>query len=102
MAQAPPPPSSNILLATAERMIYSAHNYWFVLVSDVASPVGFLIFGICQHRLRRVLMPGLNAIDLRDFENTEGVRWVPATMRVDGVGISASLHGERCELEHSF
>ena len=27
-------------------MIYRAHNYWFVLVSDVAGAVGFLIFGI--------------------------------------------------------
>lgn len=40
------PPSRNIPLATAERMIYSAHNYWLVLVSDVAGAVGFLIFGI--------------------------------------------------------
>ena len=27
-------------------MIYSAHNYWLVLVSVVAGAVGFLIFGI--------------------------------------------------------
>jgi sterol desaturase/sphingolipid hydroxylase (fatty acid hydroxylase superfamily) len=39
-------PPGNILLTTAERMIYSAHNYWLVLVSDVAGAVGFLIFGI--------------------------------------------------------
>ena len=46
VAEAPAPPSRNILLTTAERMIYSAHNYWLVLVSDVAGAVGFLIFGI--------------------------------------------------------
>ena len=46
MAEAPARAFRNILLATAERMIYSAHNYWFVLVSDVAGAVGFLIFGI--------------------------------------------------------
>ena len=46
VAEAPAPPSRNILLTTAERMIYSAHNYWLVLVSDVAGAVGFLILGI--------------------------------------------------------
>ena len=46
VADAPARAFRNILLATAERMIYNAHNYWFVLVSDVASAVGFLIFGI--------------------------------------------------------
>ena len=46
MVEAPAPPSRTILLTTAERMIYSAHNYWLVLVSVVAGAVGFLIFGI--------------------------------------------------------
>ena len=43
MAEAPAPPSRNILLTTAERMINSVHNYWLVLISDVAGAVGFLI-----------------------------------------------------------
>ena len=46
MVEAPAPTSRTILLTTAERMIYSAHNYWLVLVSVVAGAVGFLIFGI--------------------------------------------------------
>ena len=46
MAEAPARAFRNILLAIAERMIYNGHNYWFVLVSDVAGAVGFLIFGI--------------------------------------------------------
>jgi len=32
--------------ATVERMVYSARNYWLVLVSDVAGAVGVLVFGI--------------------------------------------------------
>ena len=39
-------PSRNILLTTVERLIYSAPNYWFVLISDVAGAAGFLVFGI--------------------------------------------------------
>jgi sterol desaturase/sphingolipid hydroxylase (fatty acid hydroxylase superfamily) len=46
VAEAPARAFRNILLATAERMMYSAQNYWFVLISDVAGAVGFLIFGI--------------------------------------------------------
>jgi sterol desaturase/sphingolipid hydroxylase (fatty acid hydroxylase superfamily) len=46
MAQVSVLPPRNILLTTAERMIYSAQNYWLVLVSDVAGAVGFLIVGL--------------------------------------------------------
>jgi sterol desaturase/sphingolipid hydroxylase (fatty acid hydroxylase superfamily) len=38
--------SGNILLAAAERMIYSAANYWLVLASDVVGALIFLIAGI--------------------------------------------------------
>lgn len=38
--------SRNIPLTTAERMIYSAHNYWLVLVGDVVGAIVFLVFGI--------------------------------------------------------
>jgi hypothetical protein len=54
------------------------------------------------HKMRLEVTPGLNAINLSDFENADGSRWVPSTMRVDGIGITAMLRGERCELEQSF
>jgi sterol desaturase/sphingolipid hydroxylase (fatty acid hydroxylase superfamily) len=38
--------TSDSLYASVERMVYSTHNYWLVLVSDVAGAVGFLILGI--------------------------------------------------------
>lgn len=55
-----------------------------------------------QHRTHTVVNPGLNAISLRSFQNADGVMWVPSTMRVDGIGVSATLRGEHCELEQSF
>jgi sterol desaturase/sphingolipid hydroxylase (fatty acid hydroxylase superfamily) len=35
-----------ILLGTLERMVYSAANYWIVLVSDLVGATGFLIVGL--------------------------------------------------------
>ena len=61
MAEAPAPPSRNILHTTAERMIYSAYNYWLVLVSDVAGAVGLLIFGI-RHRSGSTTAAGVSVI----------------------------------------
>ena len=40
-------------------MIYSTHNYWFVLVSDVAGAVGFLVFGI-RHLSGSAIAAGLS------------------------------------------
>jgi 4-hydroxysphinganine ceramide fatty acyl 2-hydroxylase len=38
--------SGNIVLIAAERMIYSAANYWLVVASDVVGALLFLILGI--------------------------------------------------------
>ena len=42
-------------------MIYSAYNYWLVLVSDVAGAVGLLIFGI-RHRSGSTTAAGVSVI----------------------------------------
>jgi sterol desaturase/sphingolipid hydroxylase (fatty acid hydroxylase superfamily) len=46
VAEATTPRSRNIVMATLERLMYSAPNYWLVLVSDVLGAVVFLIVGI--------------------------------------------------------
>jgi 4-hydroxysphinganine ceramide fatty acyl 2-hydroxylase len=38
--------SGNIVLIAAERMIYSAANYWLVLASDLVAALAFLVAGI--------------------------------------------------------
>jgi len=53
------------------------------------------------HKLSRTIPPGVNAVKLGDFQTTDGARWVPLTMHVEGVGIAATLRGERCEVELS-
>jgi sterol desaturase/sphingolipid hydroxylase (fatty acid hydroxylase superfamily) len=37
-----------ILLGTLERMVYSATNYWFVLLSDIVCALAFLLIGLHQ------------------------------------------------------
>jgi hypothetical protein len=54
------------------------------------------------HRLTRDIGPGLTPIQLSDFQNKDGIRWVPSTMRAAGLGVTATLRTEKCELEHSF
>ena len=46
VAEATATRSGNILLTAAERMIYSATNYWLVLASDVVGALVFLVIGI--------------------------------------------------------
>jgi sterol desaturase/sphingolipid hydroxylase (fatty acid hydroxylase superfamily) len=38
-----------VLLATTERMIYSAGNYWVALFSDLAGAIGLFIIGLQHH-----------------------------------------------------
>jgi cyclopropane-fatty-acyl-phospholipid synthase len=40
--------SRRILLGTLERMVYSATNYWFVLLSDIVCAMAFLVVGLHQ------------------------------------------------------
>ena len=47
MAEAPA--SRSVLLTTAERLIYSPHNYWFALVTDLAGAAA-LFFFVIRHR----------------------------------------------------
>jgi hypothetical protein len=53
------------------------------------------------HRLHRDIAPGVTAMDLNDFQTADGSRWVGLFMRVEGVGITATLRGEHCEVELS-
>ena len=65
-------------------------------------PSGALKGPAGMHTLHRdYLAPGVTAITLTDFENREGSRWAPVLMHVEGVGISATLRGEHCEVELS-
>jgi hypothetical protein len=54
------------------------------------------------YKLRRPLEPGLNAINLPTFENAKSLRWVPSTMRVEALDISATVRGEHCEFEQAI
>jgi sterol desaturase/sphingolipid hydroxylase (fatty acid hydroxylase superfamily) len=45
VAEATATRSGNILLAAAERMIYSAANYWLVVASDLVGALAFLVAG---------------------------------------------------------
>jgi hypothetical protein len=53
------------------------------------------------HKVTRTIAPGMTAIDLHDFADADGSRWVPLMMHVEGVGIAATLRGEHCEVELS-
>jgi hypothetical protein len=53
------------------------------------------------HKLSRTIYPGVTALQLSDFQTADGARWVPLMMLVEGVGIVATLRGERCEVELS-
>jgi hypothetical protein len=53
-----------------------------------------------MHTLHRdYLAPGVTTITLTDFESRDGERWVPVLMHLEGVGITATLRGEHCEVE---
>jgi hypothetical protein len=54
------------------------------------------------HTLQRSVEPGLAMFQLAEFQTDEGTRWAPSTMRVDRVGISTTVRGQRCELEQTF
>ena len=47
MAEAPA--SMRVVLTTAERLIYSPHNYWFAMVTDLAGAAA-LFFFVIRHR----------------------------------------------------
>jgi hypothetical protein len=53
------------------------------------------------HTLRRDLAPGVTTIDLNDFQKADGSRWIPVMMHAEGLGITATLRGEHCEVELS-
>ena len=53
------------------------------------------------HKLRRTIRPGVTALNLSDFQTADGARWVPMMMHVEGVGITATMRGEHCEVELS-
>jgi sterol desaturase/sphingolipid hydroxylase (fatty acid hydroxylase superfamily) len=48
VAEATATRSANILVTAAERLIYSATNYWLVLASDVVGALIFLVVGILR------------------------------------------------------
>jgi hypothetical protein len=54
------------------------------------------------HTLQRSIDPGITMFQLAEFQTDDGTRWAPSTTRVDRIGISATVRGERCELEHTF
>jgi hypothetical protein len=53
------------------------------------------------HTLRRDIAPGVTTVDLNDFQKADGSRWIPVMMHADGLGITATLRGEHCEVELS-
>jgi hypothetical protein len=53
------------------------------------------------HILRRDIAPGVTTVDLNDFQKADGSRWLPVMMRAEGLGITATLRGEHCEVELS-
>jgi 4-hydroxysphinganine ceramide fatty acyl 2-hydroxylase len=53
--------SGNIVLTAAERMIYSAANYWLVVASDVVAALLFLIIGIRRFS-GSVVVAGLSVV----------------------------------------
>jgi hypothetical protein len=54
------------------------------------------------YTLHRDLAPGVTrGIALSDFQAADGSRWVPLTMHAEGMGITATLRGEHCEVELS-
>jgi hypothetical protein len=54
------------------------------------------------HTLQRSIEPGVTMFQLAEFQTGDGLRWAPSTMRVDRIGISTTVRGERCELEQTF
>ena len=54
------------------------------------------------YTLHQTLKPGLTEILLSEFQKPDGSPWVSAVMHADGVGIDATLRGERCEVEIPF
>jgi hypothetical protein len=65
-------------------------------------PSGALKGPAGMHTLHRdYLASGMTTITLTDFENRDGERWVPVLMHLEGVGITATLRGEHCEVELS-
>ena len=53
------------------------------------------------HTLHQDLAPGVTTVALNDFQAADGSRWVPLTMHAEGMGITATLRGEHCEVELS-
>jgi hypothetical protein len=52
--------------------------------------------------LHEPLMGATNKLDLRDFRQPDGSRWVPTVMRVTGIGIDGDLRGQRCSVERTM
>jgi hypothetical protein len=53
-------------------------------------------------KFQQSLMGATNVLELSDFRQPDGSRWVPSVMRVTGIGIDADLRGQHCSAERTL